>query len=350
MTICCKKGFTLVELLVVIAIIAILVSLLLPAVQSAREAARRTQCMNHLKQLGLACLHHADTHGTLPGAGWTWLCSADPDLGFGKSQPGTWHYSILPFIEQQDLWELGSDGDPQNITATQREGGKQRHQTPLSVFHCPSRRAAVLYPGYRGLYNEDPPSNENEVDNDLIAKTDYAMNGGTFYLREGYGSCTATPDSWSSRYDAPTDGAGHLRGEVKLRDIFDGTSNTFMLGEKTKQPCRYERSDHADHHGIYRGGEEAMAYCSRSPKNYWYNLGSQDNLPWRDKDYLNGFYCSHKPDQRTIQYRWGSAHPSTFHVVMCDGSVHAIGYEIDGITCERYSTRNGGELIDGGLK
>ena len=339
-----NNGFTLVELLVVIAIIAILIALLLPAVQAAREAARRTQCMNHLKQLGLACLNHADTHGVLPGAGWTWLCSADPDLGFGKTQPGNWHYSVLPFIEQQSVWELGSDGNPEGITHLQRQGGKQRHQIALPTFHCPSRRAAVLYPGYRGLYNEDPPANESEVDNDLIAKSDYAMNGGTFYLQEEYGSCTATPDSWKI---APTDGIGYLRGEVKLRDILDGTSQTFMLGEKTKQPCRYERSDHADHHGIYRGGEEALGFCSRSPKNYHYAIGSQDNLPWRDRDYKDGFYCNARPDQRTIQYRWGSAHPSIFHVVMCDGSVHALGYEIDGITCESYSTRKGGEPIDG---
>jgi len=334
-----KNGFTLVELLVVIAIIAILVGLLLPAVQAAREAARRTQCMNHLKQLGLGCLNHADAHGVLPAAGWTWRCSADPDLGFGKTQPGSWFYSVLPFIERQDVWELGSDGNRAGITFLQREGGKQRHQIPVPLFHCPSRRAAILYPGYRGLYNEDPPSNESEVD--LIAKGDYAMNGGTFYLQEEYGSCTATPDTWQDR---PFDGVAYLRGQLKLRDILDGTSQTFMLGEKTKQPCRYERSDHADHHGVYRAGEEALVFCSRSPDRYYYNIGSQDNLPWRDQDHHSGFYCNNRPDQRTIQYRYGSAHPSIFHVVMCDGSVHALGYAIDGIVCESYSTRKGGEL------
>jgi prepilin-type N-terminal cleavage/methylation domain-containing protein len=95
-----KFGFTLVELLVVIAIIGVLVALLLPAVQAAREAARRSSCANNLRNLGLACHHHHDAHSFFPtndwGTGWT----GDPDQGFGKNQPGSWLFSVLPFIEQ----------------------------------------------------------------------------------------------------------------------------------------------------------------------------------------------------------------------------------------------------------
>src|SRR5690349_21627560 len=104
----CQVGFTLVELLVVIAIIGVLVALLLPAVQAAREAARRTQCANHLEQLSLGALLHEDTHQHLPTGGWNWYWSGDPDRGFDRRQPGGWSYTVLPFIEQKALHDLGT--------------------------------------------------------------------------------------------------------------------------------------------------------------------------------------------------------------------------------------------------
>ncbi len=94
-----RRGFTLVELLAVIAIIGLLVSLLLPAVQSARESARRAHCGNNVRQLALGCLAHLNQHGSFPSAGWGWCWTGDPDRGFGKSQPGSWAFSVLSFIE-----------------------------------------------------------------------------------------------------------------------------------------------------------------------------------------------------------------------------------------------------------
>ncbi|MEM7284686.1 MAG: DUF1559 domain-containing protein, partial [Pseudomonadota bacterium] len=103
-----RHGFTLVELLVVIAIVGILVALLLPAVQSAREAARRIQCKNHLTQFGLGMLNHHDAHGIFPTGGWSQRWTGDPDLGFDEDQPGGWEYNVLPFIEEMAMYEMGA--------------------------------------------------------------------------------------------------------------------------------------------------------------------------------------------------------------------------------------------------
>ena len=99
-----NRGFTLVELLVVIAVIGILISLMLPAVQAAREAACRTQCVNNLKQLALGCLNHESAVKTLPTDGWVDVCLGHPDLGVGTTQPGGWLYNILPYIEESVLY------------------------------------------------------------------------------------------------------------------------------------------------------------------------------------------------------------------------------------------------------
>ena len=101
-------GFTLVELLVVITIIGILIALLLPAVQAVREAARRVECSNHIKQLALAMHSFHESQGAFPSGGWGYTWAPHPDRGLGIEQPGGWAYSLLPFYEQQALFDLGS--------------------------------------------------------------------------------------------------------------------------------------------------------------------------------------------------------------------------------------------------
>src|SRR5262245_56637338 len=109
-----RPAFTLVELLVVIAIIGVLVALLLPAVQAAREAARRMQCQNNLKQFGLAFQNHHDQIKHLPTDGWGFNYVGDPDMGFGTEQPGGWTFNILPYCEQKTVYDIaaGKTGPP----------------------------------------------------------------------------------------------------------------------------------------------------------------------------------------------------------------------------------------------
>ncbi len=165
--------FTLVELLVVIAIIGVLIALLLPAVQAARESARRTECVSHLKQLALATIMHHDQRKLFPSGGWGWRWTGDPDRGHGKSQPGGWAYQILPYIEQQATYDLG--GGP-NL-AQKKKGSAQRISTPLSIFHCPTRRRAIAYPNVGGSWVSPPPLVSDPAP--VVARSDYAANAGT---------------------------------------------------------------------------------------------------------------------------------------------------------------------------
>ena len=126
-------GFTLVELLVVVAIIAILIGLLLPAVNSARESGRVVQCKNNLKQMGMACLAHEEAQGFFPTGGWGWFWVGDPDGGYGYSQPGGWIYNILPHTDKSDLHDLGLGGS----TSVKNQAVLKLVATPLTFTNCP---------------------------------------------------------------------------------------------------------------------------------------------------------------------------------------------------------------------
>ncbi len=136
---CRRFGFTVVELLVTISIIGVLMALLLPAVQYAREAARRTQCKNNLKQLSHAIMLHESSYQFLPSDGWGYRWIGEPDRGTGVNQPGGWIYQILPYIERNDLRQMGS-----GLPGPQREqvlADLSQRGTP--VARCPYDRLRI---------------------------------------------------------------------------------------------------------------------------------------------------------------------------------------------------------------
>src|SRR5437868_280159 len=143
-----RTGFTLVELLVVIAIIAVLIALLLPAVQAAREAARLTECKNHLKQIGLAVQNHLNTERIFPTGGWSFNWVGDPDRGFDKRQCGGWAYNILPWLEEKQIHDAGKGLSYQgsNSGAKSQKLGLMMAMASRT-FLCPSRRPdAAIFP------------------------------------------------------------------------------------------------------------------------------------------------------------------------------------------------------------
>src|SRR5947209_1376820 len=137
-----RVGFTLIELLVVIAIIAILIALLIPAVQKVREASNRSTCQNNLKQMGLAIHSCADISKALPSGGWGWSWVGVPSRGTGPDQPGGWTYNILPFMEQDAIRKIGLGKLGQALATDMTQG----FQTPMPMFACPTRRTAGPWP------------------------------------------------------------------------------------------------------------------------------------------------------------------------------------------------------------
>ena len=310
-----RRAFTLVELLVVITIIGILVSLLLPAVQSAREAARMAQCKNNLKQLGLGAKSHATMHGHYPSSGWGYRWIGDPNRGFGKSQPGGWAYNTLPFIEQTALHDigLGMTGAALNTELVRVQQGV------VSTFHCPSRRQPKLYPAIAGLadaHNTDFPTGGT-------AKTDYAANGGEqvqTFAGPGAGATEPTVPSWA--YDHT--GVTHVASEVRPAHVRDGQSGTYWAGEKNVLPDHYTTGTNAaDNGSLYQGHD-------------WDNMRWGAEVPRRDQPGVD------------LYQRFGSAHAAGVNFVMCDGSVHTINYSIDPQVHRRLSNRSDGEAVDVG--
>jgi prepilin-type N-terminal cleavage/methylation domain-containing protein len=338
------NGFTLVELLVVIAIIGVLVALLLPAIQAAREAARRAQCTNQLKQIALAWQMHHDANGFFPSAGWGYRWIGDPDRGFGKSQSGSWAYSCLAYLEQTNLGRLGA-----GTTGTaKRDALTKLAETPVDTFYCPSRRPVGAYRNAdEGLganlnYNcGNPPQ---------IARSDYAANLGprvtatpwepNAKFQWGAGPTVADAEKGigfvMETFDALSNlqGVTYQRSEIQMKHVTDGTSNTYMVGEKYVDSNYYmggnassSDKDIGDDQPAWIGDDLDMHRLTGPPSLISATPVPDQPLP-AGKEYFRAF---------------GSAHPSIFLMGMCDASVHPVSYDIDPQVHHASGTRNGGE-------
>jgi prepilin-type N-terminal cleavage/methylation domain-containing protein len=315
-----RFGFTLVELLVVIAIIGILSGLLLPAVQASRETARRLQCRNNLKQIGLACQSHLSRQRHFPTGGWGYWWIGDPDRGFSQSQPGGWVYNILPDLELTALRNRGKGAKE----ADKKTAAVAVVHTPISEMICPSRRSVGLYQksiaGTFIAYNAD----ENDPNDNVLARSDYAACCGSQSFNDvGAGPMSFEeaaefhwPDSNTPSSPRYQDGVIYQRSAIKPTDIRRGSSHTIIAGEKYINPENY-------YTGLDPGDNESL-YTGQNNDNYRVTSAP----PCRDQR------------GETNSTRFGSAHAAACHFVMCDGSVHSVSYDVDPDAFKLYGSRN----------
>jgi prepilin-type N-terminal cleavage/methylation domain-containing protein/prepilin-type processing-associated H-X9-DG protein len=288
-----RRAFTLIELLVVIAIVAVLIGLLLPAVQKVREAASRTTCQNNLKQIGLAFHGYYDVKNVLPDGGKN-ACdlpraAANLDCGpegkdlsrpyAGSRSEWSWTYYILPFLEQDSLFKDASNS--------------RVAKSVVKIYYCPSRRAAALY------------GNE--------AKVDYAGCAGT---------SSSHPNGVLVRQGLPA---------VSLPGIPDGTSNTLLVGEKRLNAAKFGVS-FDDDEPCYSPGWDVDIYRI-APQ-----LGSGASRTWQVP--LPDFFDPGAPD--TGQTVFGSAHPTGINAVFADGSVRHVKYGVSPAAFMRACVRDDG--------
>jgi prepilin-type N-terminal cleavage/methylation domain-containing protein/prepilin-type processing-associated H-X9-DG protein len=329
-----RQAFTLVELLVVIAIIGVLVALLLPAIQAAREAARRTQCKNQLRQLALTFQHHHDAQLFFPSGGWGWLWLGFPEQGFGERQSGSWLYSVLPYMEQGSLFGLGKG----STGTARRDACKQRVQSPFEGMTCPTRRRS-------NVYQLKPPLSTYRYCTALetASRTDYAANGGSVHTTQTVAGPSESGDNLKAVVPEDVEftqapfgepisqwnGIVFYRSQVELRQVTDGTTNTYMVGEKWLFADNYDTGqDTGDGEPGFSGNND-------------------DTIRVTNRDWPFGPDTQYTPETAgnptsnpKERRAFGSAHNGGFNMALCDGSVDFIGFEIDKIVHHNRGARD----------
>jgi prepilin-type N-terminal cleavage/methylation domain-containing protein len=353
-----RRGFTLVELLVVIAIIGILVSLLLPAVQSAREAGRRTQCANNLRNLGLAAIQHEGKFKKFPTGGWGERWVGDPNEGNAEKQSGGWVYNILPFIEQEALHDVGLGLTAG--TAQMQAANAQRINKTLALMMCPSRGRPPTF----SAPSQYPFETASGVSS--VARGDYAANAGVRYYKA---SANATENAQalgcsldSSDYPQSLNdvsgfswklyrwtGVSFQRSGVSSGAVRDGMTYTYLIGEKYLDPRRYDDGSYPGDDGTVLGGMGNDNYRTTyvAPQSGNTDLspapGSATATPSFQvirndgEDNTSGADC---------QCTFGGPHSGIVQFVFCDGSVRNISTSIDAFTHRYLGERADKEILD----
>jgi prepilin-type N-terminal cleavage/methylation domain-containing protein/prepilin-type processing-associated H-X9-DG protein len=298
-----RRGFTLIELLVVIAIIAVLIALLLPAVQSAREAARRIQCTNNLKQLALACHNYADVNLVFPPGGF-YSQATELTAPCGGNHQSSYYIALLSFFEQSPVANAWNFSVPyqsyQNSTVT---------QTGLSAIWCPSDPAAAQPDGkFRSNYN---------VPYDMRYHS-YKGNAGTFFAVSRYTSpkCVNGAPGWSAVVDysarkAAATGVIHLYSSTSIGAITDGTSNTMLIGESAF--TLLDPNGRYDWQWWTSGNNADTLGCTLWPINPQKKV--QGNPANQDTYGVN---------VGILYQAFSSLHPGGLNMAFCDGSVKFI--------------------------
>lgn len=307
-----KKGFTLIELLVVIAIIAILIALLLPAVQQAREAARRTQCKNNLKQIGLAYHNYHDVFNTFPPG---FVSRFPPTASANSVERGlySWGASILPQLELANLYSTLNVGNVLLEQSLATPAGLAALQTPLPAFRCPSDTGPALN-NFNDALSDNAALNADQYDAQVTSNgTDRFSIATSNYVVAANPSDSTTPPVYAAQYGPPL-GVGFINSKVNFRDITDGTSNTILIGERA---WRYN--------DLTVGAANALAFSAETNA-----AGSNMRTAALAALAIGYDGINYSATNRVHQRRgFSSNHVGGAQFVMCDGAVRFISQNID---------------------
>ena len=308
-----RRGFTLIELLVVIAIIAILIALLLPAVQQAREAARRTQCKNNLKQMGLALHNYHDTHNTFPPG---YITRFPQDKSATEQSHWGWGVYLLPGIDQAPLYNLLQPGTLSLHANLATPAGLSALQTPLAAFVCPSDTGPSLN-DFNETKNFNPADANAPWYNRFVTSngTDRISIAKSNYVASACSSVSTTPPAYTPDY-GPATGTFWQNSKCRIADITDGTSNTILIGERA---YRFDN--------VNAGAANALGFSSTICTS-----GTSAGIKAAGMNVLglgyNGINWS--ANNQVHQPRaYNSNHVGGAHFVMGDGAVRFISENID---------------------